>query len=112
MEGHHDPFNRRCYPWGDEKKEIQDWYREIIAIRRSHGAYVTGRFRTAACRNGLYAFERYDTLTENGNTFEQRLITAVNCGETAEDLMLFGTWRDLLSGHQTRGNLIVFPVRR
>ena len=109
MEGHHDPFNRRCYPWGKENKEIQDWYREIIAIRRSHGAYVTGRFRTAACRNGLYAFERYDTLTENGNTFEQRLITAVNCGETAEDLKLFGTWRDLLSGHQTRGNLIVFP---
>lgn len=26
MEGWRDPFNRRCYPWGKENKEILDFY--------------------------------------------------------------------------------------
>ena len=66
MEGYNDPFNRKCYPWGHENPEIQNWYRRVIAIRRSHKVYVDGSYRLLAARNGLYAFERRCRETWNG----------------------------------------------
>lgn len=109
VEGYHDPFNRRCFPWGHENKELQDWYRKIIRIRRSHPVYQCGHYRTAAALNGLYAFERYGLAEVDGETITQRMITAANCGETVEELMLFGTWRELIRGTVMKGNVTIFP---
>ena len=109
VEGYHDPFNRRCFPWGHENKELQDWYRKIIRIRRSHPVYQCGHYRTAAALNGLYAFERYGPAEVDGETITQRMITAANCGETVEELMLFGTWRELIRGTVMKGNVTIFP---
>ena len=109
MEGYHDPFNRYCYPWGHENQELLSWYRKIIAIRRSHPVYATGRYRTVAAFEGLYAFERFKRIVENDEERGQRMITAANCGESVEELMLFGTWKNLLTGAVTKGNVTIFP---
>ncbi|MBQ1407616.1 MAG: glycoside hydrolase family 13 protein, partial [Eubacterium sp.] len=100
-EGYKDPFNRTCFPWGNEDPDIMNWYRNIIRIRRSHAVYKTGRYRTAACVGGLYAFERY----ADG----ERMVTAANCGEKEELLLLAGCWRDLLTGREFRDNITLFP---
>lgn len=101
-EGYADPFNRTCFPWGHENTELLNWYRKIIAIRRDHSVYERGRYRTAAAFGGLYAFERYD---EEGG----RIVTAANCGETAEELMLIGRWKSLLTDESFEDNITVYP---
>ena len=42
MEGYKDPFNRGCYPWGQENGELLAWYRRLGEIRRREPS-VPGR---------------------------------------------------------------------
>ncbi len=100
-EGYNDPFNRTCFPWGKENEALQDWYRTIIRIRRSHAVYRNGSYRTLACRNAFYAFERHQG--------EERMITAVNLGDEEELLAYSGRWRDVLTGRTERDDISVFP---
>ncbi|MBQ6402169.1 MAG: glycoside hydrolase family 13 protein [Firmicutes bacterium] len=101
MEGYNDPFNRKCYPWGEENRELLDWYRTLGAIRRGHGVYVDGDYRLLAAREGLFAFAR-----EKNSAC---MITAANCGDQLQALPVFGNWKDLLSGDSFAGNIPVLP---
>ncbi|MGN1050938.1 MAG: glycoside hydrolase family 13 protein, partial [Acutalibacteraceae bacterium] len=38
MEGYRDPFNRACYPWGKEDKEILKWHKDLGEIRQTVSA--------------------------------------------------------------------------
>ncbi len=42
MEGYRDPFNRACYPWGRENKELIEWHKELAELRRSCPALWDG----------------------------------------------------------------------
>ena len=35
MQGYKDPFNRGCYPWGEEDQELISYIRELSSIRKS-----------------------------------------------------------------------------
>ncbi|MCM1545190.1 MAG: glycoside hydrolase family 13 protein, partial [Ruminococcus sp.] len=35
MQGYKDPFNRVCYPWGDENRELLNWYKNLGDIRHA-----------------------------------------------------------------------------
>ncbi len=104
MEGYKDPFNRRCYPWGHEQKELQDWYRRIIRIRREHSVYKTGHYRTVAAHDGLYAFERYSDHHK-----DTCVMTVANCGNKGVRLRIHGEWKDVLSGKVFVNNTTVIP---
>ncbi len=104
VEGYKDPFNRTCYPWGNEDRDILNWYKKVIAFRRSHDVYKKGSYRTMAAIGGIYAFERFDENEENS-----AVITAANAGGSDEKLILSGTWRDALTGEVYRGNITLFP---
>jgi len=58
MEGGEDPFNRRCYPWGGEDKELLAWYRNLSAIRRDNNCFIDGKYELAEARAGVFAFTR------------------------------------------------------
>ena len=120
MEGYNDPFNRRCYPWGHENKEIQDWYRRVIRIRRESDLYVDGDYRAIAAHDGLYAFERTKESADGSGSSHssggsrsigglRRQITVTNCSPQHQVLPLFGLWRDLLSGVTVCDEAIVMP---
>ena len=34
MEGYRDPFNRCCYPWGKENKELIEWHKKLADVRK------------------------------------------------------------------------------
>ena len=69
MEGYKDPFNRKCFPWGNENQDLLAWYRKLTAIRRAHKVYERGEYRTIACSEGMFAFSRYMVReTEAGGT--------------------------------------------
>lgn len=101
VEGGKDPFNRTCFPWGNENRDLTDWYRNIIRIRKENEIYKDGSYRTVAATSGLYAFER-----RKGS---DALITAANCGYQEEILVMAGVWKDLLTGRTYDNNITVFP---
>jgi glycosidase len=104
MEGYKDPFNRGCYPWGHENKELQDWYKKIIKLRKEHSVYKTGHYRTVAAHSGLFAFERY-----GDDPREISVMTVANCGDKGVRLRLHGRWKDILSGKVLMDNTTVIP---
>ncbi|MCL2083827.1 MAG: glycoside hydrolase family 13 protein [Oscillospiraceae bacterium] len=93
MEGFEDPFNRRCYPWGREDKELLDWYTRLGAARRASAALRYGGIRWLCAEGGLLVFER----ALGG----ERVVAAVNrdmtrvCRELPWER---DTARDMLSG--------------
>ena len=72
MEGYHDPFNRRPFPWGREDAELLRHYRKLGRLRRRHAAYRKGAFRVLALTKEQLLFVRlYKT---------HAYVTAVNRG--------------------------------
>ncbi|WP_077389831.1 glycoside hydrolase family 13 protein [Mobilibacterium timonense] len=121
MEGYRDPFNRGCFPWNDVDEDLVGWYRRLSMIRREHYVYRSGGYRTVQAIEGLYAFQRFLTegdrerlekgnMPADGGSFSYAsVITAANCGGSAEELHLTGSWCDLLTGRVLCGNTSVLP---
>jgi glycosidase len=70
MQGWTDPFNRRCFPWGDENQEILSHYNFLGELRKSSSVFSQGKYRCLVHDKGMFAFERYN--------HEERLIIAAN----------------------------------
>lgn len=60
LEGWKDPFNRRPYPWGYEKKEILDYYRFIANFRKKNEVFASGGYKSLVHDKGVFVFQRYD----------------------------------------------------
>ena len=61
MEGYHDPFNRRPYPWGREDSELVDFYRTVGQVRLAHKVYAKGFMKLAeGLPDGIFAMSRFD----------------------------------------------------
>ena len=57
LHGFKDPFNRKCYPWGKEDKELLNFYQKIGEFRVQYqGAKST--FRVLSSDSEIFAFER------------------------------------------------------
>ena len=84
MEGHTDPFNRRCFPWGKENTDLTDWYRRLADTRSAHPALRTGGYATVVTTGQTLLFLRD---TKNGKDAfgkdvpEEHLLCAVNAGQ-------------------------------
>lgn len=60
MEGYRDPFNRRCYPWGREDKELIEWHAKLGNLRKSCSALWDGDFINVYARERRLAYIRRD----------------------------------------------------
>lgn len=80
MQGWTDPFNRRCYPWGEENKEILSHYKSLGKLRKSSSVFAQGKYRCLVHDKGMYVFERFND--------EMRLIIAVNISSNTVTLNL------------------------
>lgn len=60
MQGYKDPFNRGCYPWGNENRELIDFYKQLGSIRRENPVFKEGRFIPVSAMLGCVAYRRYD----------------------------------------------------
>lgn len=58
MQGYKDPFNRRCYPWGNENNELIEWYRLLGKIRNESMVFLDGTFEFLSSVAGCIAFAR------------------------------------------------------
>ena len=61
MEGYRDPFNRCCYPWGKENKELLIWHTKLGKLRRNCSAFDDGEFKKAYAEGRLLSYIREDS---------------------------------------------------
>ena len=64
MQGYKDPFNRGCYPWGSENKDLVDFYKALGKLRRENDVFKDGCFTPVSSILGCVAYRRYN---ENGD---------------------------------------------
>ncbi len=60
LEGYHDPFCRRPYPWGREDKELLNFYQRLGEIRTSHSVFEAGEFSVDMAEGGFLAYTRWN----------------------------------------------------
>lgn len=102
VEGYHDPFCRRPYPWGREDRALLAHYRRLGALRARHPIFRDGDFAFLEHHGGRVAYERRGA---DGS----RVVVAANMEETDWTLDLSGDWRDALSGKRVSRPLTVAP---
>ncbi len=64
LEGYKDPFNRGCYPWGNENRDLIEFYKTMGKIRKENSVFQKGYFSPVSSMLGCVAYRRHD---ENGN---------------------------------------------
>ena len=104
MEGYRDPFNRGCYPWGEEDPDLLAWYRRLGRLRKAATALKEGRFRPLARDGAALCFERRD----GGDA----LLCAVNRGDTEAALPLpegWVGWTVNLGDGRVEGDILRLP---
>jgi glycosidase len=97
LEGYHDPFCRRPYPWGKENRELLAFYRKLGRIRRESPVLAQGDFAIIKESATAIAYERKN---EKGH-----LIVAANRGEQPFSLTLPKESVELLSGKKGGGRV-------
>ena len=84
VEGYRDPFNRTCYPWGNEDAGLVAWYRRLGALRAKCSCLRGGWFRPVTADGDGLAYIRSD-----GN---DALLCAFNRGDRPLALHLDAEW--------------------
>ena len=60
LQGYRDPFNRGCYPWGNENRELVGFYKTLGKIRTENSVFKEGRFIPVSGVLGCVAYIRED----------------------------------------------------
>ena len=55
-----DPDNRRTYPWGREDKQLIEFHRRAIGLRKKFNCLSSGSLRRLDAGNGYIAYGRFD----------------------------------------------------
>ena len=58
MQGYKDPFNRCCFPWGNENGELAEWYRRLGKVRTENGVFADGKLEILSAVAGCVAYSR------------------------------------------------------
>ncbi len=63
LQGWKDPFNRRCFPWGNEDTDLLEYTRQLGKIRRQCGVFAEGEMEFVILEDNIVGFSRYDART-------------------------------------------------
>lgn len=74
MQGYKDPFNRQCFPWDYENRELIDWYKGLGKMRKVCTALWDGDIHNAFSNGNFLSYIRHDENTG--------LFCGFNTGET------------------------------
>lgn len=100
MQGYKDPFNRVCYPWGNENEELVSYYKKLGKIRKECLCLKEGTFSTVSETLSCLAFER-----KGGG---DRILLIVNRNEHEIDYFLPEEWKEgkALLGENAEGGKV------
>lgn len=60
LQGYGDPFNRRCFPWGNEDTDLLEYTKRLGAIRLSCSNCFDGDFKMGSCDGNFISFVRFN----------------------------------------------------
>lgn len=96
LEGYHDPFCRKPFPWGNEDTELLNHYRLLGELRNTHKAFDNGDFEIISHGTHHIAYKR----SREGD----EVIVAVNKGEDVV-IDIQGKYTDILTGIEYKNNV-------
>lgn len=79
VEGWKDPFNRKCFPWGNENNEILNHYKFLSKLRKSSPVFIDGKYKCISHDMGVFIFERYND--------KERIVIGINLSNKAISLI-------------------------
>ena len=89
LEGYHDPFCRRPYPWGREDEELLDHYRRLGKLRTEHSVFTDGDFHVEFAEGAILAFSRKNE--------QEHVLVLANVSKNNFAYCVKGSANDLLS---------------
>ncbi len=64
MQGCKDPFNRMCYPWGNEDSELVEYVKALSAVRKRSKLFKNGDMKFLITDGDILAFSRENTAKQ------------------------------------------------
>lgn len=92
LKGGKDPDNRKSYPWGNENKELINFYHKIVSIRNDENGLKKGDLNIYKTDSDIFAFER--------NYENEKVIVLVNVSNEqriVKDINLSGSYVNLFN---------------
>ena len=80
LSGYADPFNRCCYPWGNENHELVDWFARLGQLRLSMPFLTEADFLPLVVESDLCAYLRISGT--------KKLLVAINRSQSEKSLPL------------------------
>lgn len=102
MEGFEDPFNRRCFPWGNEDAGLTAWVSALGNARKTLEPLRRGELAYVKAEGAVLAFTR----TCGGDA----VLCAANAGEESVSLELPWPCADLLDGSGAYSDVTLPPL--
>ena len=92
VEGYHDPFNRRTFPWGHENCSLADFLRTLSVIRAENSVFKDGDFRICEATAEYLILERKNA--------DGGILTVVNRSDKTLTLAFESPVLNLLNGDE------------
>ena len=104
MQGYKDPFNRFCYPWGNENKELLEFYKALGGVRKRCSCFKEGDFYAVSEMLSCLAFVRDG---ENDS-----VMVIINRNEHEINYLLPDDWKneDSLIGASPENGSVYLPA--
>lgn len=97
MEGYHDPFCRKPYPWGRENKELLGHYTKLCHIKREEDAFHSSPLEFVCHKDGLVVYKRGG------------LLILVNTSDEEKKFDIKGKYTELLLGKPEK-DVVALPA--
>lgn len=98
MEGYHDPFCRRPYPWGRENKEILGHYTKLCHVKREEKSLHGETLEFLHHNDGLIVYKRGD------------ITVLVNVSDEQKTFEMKGKYTELLEGRAEKDEIVLSPM--
>ena len=98
MEGYHDPFCRRPFPWGRENNELLSHYTKLSHIKREETSLHNTQLEFVYHDDGLCVYKRGD------------LTVLVNVSDKDKSFEMKGKYTELLLGKAEKDNIVLYPM--
>jgi len=100
IQGGDAPFCRVCFPWGNENKEINNWYKKLGKLR-GMDLLAQGDCNVLFAHNGVFVFER---LQET-----KRIVVGANCSLEDFKLNLKTPYTNFETGKKVKDFVLLKP---
>jgi glycosidase len=91
MQGYKDPFNRRCFPWGNEDTDMLEYVKQLGKIRKSSKIFSDGTIKFIMTDENVLAFARIRTKNNKAlavfinRSPEKQFVNSISVYENTEN---------------------------